>query len=718
MMHNILRQVRHQWQRHWRTNIAVFACLTLAAALLAGFSGYTEAIAARELSQTLNEVHSAERNLIVTGPRTAFGAELDELLRERLKGLVDDWLVIRHATSPADGQPSLKGTIQGRTITLLDLYSLNTLSENVRVVAGKLPSQVHLREAEDTWRPPPIEAVIGVQAAEQSGYGIGDRLSGSGTYHRLDIVGIVEPLDPNDDVWGGDLGHFAVINNTGDLDADAIALPLIISPASMRSHYPEEPIFPHEVTWRITLKHHLISVDRAEALRTDLINFQTQSATLRATTSTGLVRILTAYMARISRVRMVFWLLSAQTLFFVLYTLTLFTSFVVDRSQIELATQAARGASAWQLTRVFALEYLILGLPAALLGLGLAQAATYWWVRNSGELVPSALPGESWLLAGIIVGLGWMALVLPIFTAARRYVRTGQAESVRPLALSVMQRNYVDLYLLAFGALLYWQLNQTGSFVARAIANGRPSIAQPSDPLLLLGPTLLLIAAAMVLLRLWPFLLRIASGLSSRLQGLMLHLSLARLARDPLPASRMVFLVSLTGGLILFTRAFADSLAHSPEAVAQRADELAQGVRGALQLNALTLILFSVIAFFLVHLIAAQGRGREFGVLQTLGVPARRSLALLGIEGTLVLLMGLLAGTVVGLGLAYTMMPFLAQALGESLAGITIQQIQIDWPAIAQLYALIIGLYGLALVLLLLILLRTGRHWISWTEDE
>jgi hypothetical protein len=449
-----------------------------------------------------------------------------------------------------------------------------------------------------------------------------------------------------------------------------------------------------------------------------LINFQTQSATLRASTNTGLVRILADYMARLSRVRMVFLLLTAQTLFFVLYTLTLFTSFVVDRSQTELATQAARGASAWQITRVFALENLILAIPAALLGLALAQAATYWWVKNSGEPVPSALPGEAWLLSGSIAGLGWMALVLPVLTAARRTVRGGQAVGVRPSPLSAVQKHYLDLYLLAFGALLYWQLNQTGSFVSRAIAGGRLGNTQSADPLLLLGPTILLIAVAMVLLRLWPFLLRIASGLGKRLRGLALHLSLARLARDPLPASRVVFLVSLTAGLILFTRAFADSLAHSPEAITQQADELAQGVRGALQLNALTLILFSVTAFFLVHLIAAQSRGREFGVLRTMGVSARRSLALMGIEGGLILLMGLLAGTVVGLGLAYIMMPFLAQALGESLAGVTIQQIRVDWPAIAQLYSLLIGLYGLALGLLLLILLRARRHWVSWTGDE
>ena len=212
MMDHLYRHMR----RHWHVNLAVFLCLTLASALLAGFFSYTGAIEAQELAQTLAEARPSERNLLVSGPRTAFGKELDDLLRERLSGIVDDWLVIRHAMSPADEPTNSdshppEGAGGRQAVAVLDLYSFSNLAEKVRLVEGRLPDQVRLREAEDTWRPPPVEAVIGLQAAEQSGYGPGDRLSGSGTYHRLDIVGIVEPLNPDDDLWGEDLSAFAIL---------------------------------------------------------------------------------------------------------------------------------------------------------------------------------------------------------------------------------------------------------------------------------------------------------------------------------------------------------------------------------------------------------------------------------------------------------------------------------------------------------------------------
>lgn len=693
--------------RHWRLNLAVLLCLTLASALLAGFSSYTVAVATQELNQTLNEAHPVERGLLITGSRYTFSEALYELLQEKLGQILKDRLIIRYVISPADQQPATKGTDPRRAIALLDVYSFNKLPEKVHVVEGGLPTQVRLREAQDTWRPPPIEAVIGMRAAEQSGYGIGDRLTGSGTYHRLDIVGIVEPLDPRDDIWGEDLSAFAL----RELDADTVALPLIIAPASMRSNYPEEPIFLHTVSWRITLNHHLISVDRAQTLYSDLINFQTQSATMGATTSTDLVRILSDYLARLSRVRMTFLLLTVQTLVFVLYTLTMFTSFIVDRSRVELATLSARGASAWQITRVFALENLILALPALLLGPGLAQGAIHLWGRSTGKVVPSTLPGEAWLLSGVAVGLGWLALVLPVFLTARRNALGWQSRRARPAQLSVTQKHYLDLYLLAFGGLLYWQLNQSGSFVMRRLEN-----TQLADPLLLIGPSLLLIAIAMVSLRVLPFLLRMVAWFSQHLRGSALSLSLSRLARDPLQPSRVVLLISLTTGLMLFTRTFGSSLAHGQEAL--QSDALARGTSDTLQLNALALLLFSVTLFFLAHLVSAQGRVRECGVLRALGLSVRQWLTLLVIEGILVLLLGLLAGTIVGLGLSHIMIPYLSQTLADSLAGITIERIPIDWSSVAQLYLQMIAIYGSALALLVLVLMRTRARWALWMEDE
>ena len=693
MINYTLRHLR----RHWRLNAAVVLCLTLASALAASSSGYANAIAARELSRTWDGASPSQRSLLITGTRDTFTEELYVNLQEKLGKLLMDRMVIRYATLTPDPPLSTEGMSHQRPVTRLDVHSFDKLIENIHVVEGRLPESVNLLKDPEPWRPPPIEAVIGVRAAEQSGYGVGDLLTASGKYHRLDIVGIVEPLDPRADIWGEDLSAFTAITST---------LPLIVDSYSMQSYYPLRPIFPHEVSWRITLNPQLLSVDKAEALHSDLINFQTQSATVRAVTSTGLVRILADYLVRLSRLRIALFLLTAQTLIFVLYTLTMFSSFVVDRSQVELATLSGRGASAWQITRVFALENLILVSMAMILCPALALGAIHLWSEGSGDATLIALPSEAWVLSGGVAALGWLALVLPVFLATRRNVLRWHRLYARPPQLSEVQKRYLDLYLLAFGALLYWQLNQVDSFVMSRLGN-----TFVADPVLLIGPSLLLIGVAMVLLRVLPFLLRIVAWLFQNLRGLTLSQGLIHLSRDSQQPSQVVLLVSLTTGLVLFTRTLENSLAGNP-------GTMARYLAGALQLNALALILFSVTVFFLAHLFAAQGRAREFRILRAMGLSSRQSLILLLMEGILVLFLGLMIGAVIGLGLSHIMMPYLSQALTGWQLGIAIEQATVSWHIVAQSYALLIAVYGSALALLWVVLIRTRELWTVWMEDE
>jgi hypothetical protein len=705
----------HHLQRYWRLNLAVLLCLALASALLATLSGYSAAIAARELSRALDEAGPAERTLLIRGTPSTFRDELYTSLQQSLGRTLKDRLVIRHAVLPADPPPSDVGADHKPVVERLDVYSFDHLSEDVRVAAGRLPAQVSLNEAVGNW-PPPVEAVIGQRAAEQTGAGVGDRLTASGLYHRLDIVGIVEPLDPDGDLWGGDLSAFAVLTDTADLGAGAIALPLIIAPESMQS-YLGGPVFPHKVSWRITLNTRHLSPDAAEAFYSDLANFQAQAATKGAQTSTGLLQILADSLVRLSRLRVALWLLTAQTLALVLYALTMFTSFVVERAQAEVATLSARGANAWQITRVFALENLILVLPAALLlGPGLAQVVLLLWSQSTGVVLLSRLPGELWLLSALAAGIGWLTLVVPIFWAARRCSREPQPTRAHPPQQSALHKRYVDLYLLACGGLLVWQLNRSGSFLARAVAGSRLGNVPLADPLLLLGPFLLLIAVALVFLRIVPFLLRLVARLFQRQRGVVLPLGLLRPARDPLQPSRVLLLVSLAAGLALFARILGDSVAHNQEALG--ADALVQGIAGAFQLNTSMLALFGVTTFFLAHLVAVQGRGHDLVILRALGLSARQWPILSVVEGILVLLLGLLVGPVVGLGLSYTLIPYLSQALVEPLAGVAIERIVVDWPAIARLYVVLTVLYGLALALLRLVLGHGQVHRTPWMEDE
>jgi hypothetical protein len=87
-------------------------------------------------------------------------------------------------------------------------------------------------------------------------------------------------------------------------------------------------------------------------------------------------------------------------------------------------------------------------------------------------------------------------------------------------------------------------------------------------------------------------------------------------------------------------------------------------------------------------------------------------------EGLLVLIVGLLAGSAVGVGLSRLMIPYLGVALADPLAGVTLARIQLDWPAITHAYALLIGVYGSAMVLLAVVLRRSRPRLVPHLGDE
>jgi hypothetical protein len=168
MMNLNWRRFRH----HWQTALAMMLYLALAAALVASTSDFAAAISARELNRDLEKAGPADRTLLITGTRYTFRDALYEDLEESLGDVLKARLVIRHSSLPADPRPSSLEARSVPDLTRLEVYALDPLRENVRVVQGRLPAEVRMADAVGNW-PPAMEAVIGARAAGQTGYQVG-----------------------------------------------------------------------------------------------------------------------------------------------------------------------------------------------------------------------------------------------------------------------------------------------------------------------------------------------------------------------------------------------------------------------------------------------------------------------------------------------------------------------------------------------------------------
>jgi hypothetical protein len=714
-----LRRLRHHVTQAPGLSLAVLLCLALASALPATLAGHAAAVAAGELDRSLAQATPAERTLLVTGSahtfQEAFYADLQRLLSPASGGgastFFEDRLVIRHSALAAD--PKSPGQGAGRSqnaarvpgLERLDVYSFDTLAENVRLVEGRLPDPIRLGGAIGNW-PPPMDAVIGARAAAQSGIQVGDRLTANNRYYRLDVVGIVEPLGPDRDLWGGDLRAFG---GTGADHAgtNESALPLIIAPQSMRG-YLGRPIFSQEVSWRITLDTRGIDEDAAGALRSALINIQTQSTARGATISTGLVRILSEALARLARARPAFLLVTVQTFLFVLFAVGVLAGLLAERARPELATLSARGASMWHIAAVWATQSLLPVLLAGLiLGPALAWLSVYLWPGVSG--MSPGTPGM-WRLSGAVAAACWLILLVPVLLAARPSVSRPQPTFTRPRQASPLQRSYVDLYLLAFSGLLYWQLSQRGSFLMRQLDN-----TAAVDPLLLIGPTLLLVAAAIVSLRILPFLLRAMAWACGRLRGPALHLALLHPVGNPQRAGPLVLLAGLAAGMVLFSRMVGDALARNLDLLQPAAP--VRGVVVTLQLHSLAIIVFSLAALVVTAVLAARTWRYEFRTLHAAGLSVRQWLHILFLERLVLVGVGLALGSLAGWSLAHITIPALSGSLAALPAGSAGEPVA-AWPAVAWTCGVLLAVYASGLALAWLALRQSSTRWAQPRGDE
>src|SRR5690606_22808593 len=175
----------------------------------------------------------------------------------------------------------------------------------------------------------------------------------------------------------------------------------------------------------------------------------------------------------------------------------------------ETALIRARGAGVRQLAGLAAAEAGFVIGPALVLGAPLAVGLVSLvnrvprlaelGLRLRPELTPSA-----WLVAvATAVGCG-IALVAPALRRGSTYVAEQRAES-RAVRRGVIQRAGIDLALVVLALLAWFQLRQYGS----------PLLGLDVDPVLVAAPTIGVLAATVLALRLLPLLTGAAQRVAS-----------------------------------------------------------------------------------------------------------------------------------------------------------------------------------------------------------
>jgi FtsX-like permease family len=470
---------------------------------------------------------------------------------------VEEWPPAPYPTPPQDA-------------TQLRFFTAPNVAEIIDVVEGELPWPVAAPPGGDDEAPLPI--VLGADVAARIGAGVGDRFflrpfSGfPETFELVEIAALVAAIDPDDPIWGiddpGGMVYFDQLSFDtwlAQVQIDAGDDPWL----RQTRGFPDTGVTQR---FRLPLDTEQVELQDLEQLEGSLAQFRGQinrESGGTIPTNTFLPQLLAEFRTRSVTVGgpilAMLALVVGGAIYFLVYTAAL----TVEREGAEMAQLKSRGASSWQTIGIHVAQSLLIVIVAVLVAPFVARAL----VGITGRVPPlDDLTGgqpldvaqirslRPWLFAGGLIA--FVAMGVAVIPYARRGVLSLRALASRPGQKSVWQRYNLDLFAIALSLVMLFQLSERGF-----INTSGEEVTL--DPLAIAFPVLLLFTGALILLRVFPFLLRFVGWLMTKSRSMSMALPGWHLGRNPVPYGRLALLVWVTTGLGAFALTYAATLQGS-----------------------------------------------------------------------------------------------------------------------------------------------------------
>ena len=571
----------------WRLEALLFSGTLLAVALMASGVIFSELLADAALRDALMRSEPEDVNLKVRSfssqddPPDAQGRarafrDRDAFVRQNVKEPLGSYLkdharIIKSATFFFQGRSGLELDNESRPRG--PVVHMSSLEERISLLDGLWPAG----PVPDS-QPMPV-AIDGLGAKLLS-MGVGDvmRIFPASLFDDhppidVRIAAVFELQEPDDPLW------YELSSRFSRKDDKWTLVPLFTSEeALLHRALGSYPMIYADTTWYFLPDPEEIPASKSVEVQRLLgeIEWRVNSNLLNSGYTIRLDELLRDFERQLLLAQVPLMLILFLVVAILVYYLALMAGLIVRSRSAEISLLKSRGATPLQIAVLGLGEGLVVAIPAVIAGpyvaLGLIKLLGFAFFRLSGAasgcdaaadlaacgtiIVPVGISLNSFL-----IGLAGGILAVLVFTATTLLssrgsgVETRQA-SARPPTSNFFQRYWLDVALLAVIGLLWWQLQSRGAFLVQSLGSSELSI----DYSLLVGPVLGLVAAGIVVLRVFPW----ATALLARIAGpvapsWLLHV-LRHLSRDPLTPAMLIVLVMLATALGVLGSSFSATL--------------------------------------------------------------------------------------------------------------------------------------------------------------
>ena len=568
------RRLRSSWLLLTITGFGVLAAVTL----MSVGAIYTRALAEAGLRHSLASSSQVILNTHIIAQNRPLGpadygnlrGTLEEVVQQRLGFMLretqrygrvqPDILLVKEPFQPSQ----LLGAPAARPFFLTDF------EKHARLIDGRWPSPV---PKEDDGRLS-IEVAVGEVTASVMFWELGSEAvilpyrSDLDQQIHITVVGLIEPIDTTEEYWMGYYGYFEP-QEAGELVLMPLYLPEEQFFNGIGARY---PTLVGDFGWYLYLDTDVLNADLVqptrdafEVMETDINKRVPRSLTLTKLENSRDTGLLATYQRAVTRARAPIYLFISLVVVVILYFLALVTGLLARTRSEEAGLLRSRGASMAQVGGIITLAEALMVLVATLVGPFLAllifQLILFNTIDPKGgvETLDIGLRADMFLM-GAVGGLMSLAVLLAAnFNLTRLGLLDFLRERARPPTVPYLQRYYIDLMVVVALALVWWQVEQRGSFLERTLTTGQAEL----DLSLLIAPALALLTAAFLVLRALPLAVRTLAWLSQFLAPAWASFALSRVARDPLPYGSLTVIVMLAAALGVFGASFQSTLGNS-----------------------------------------------------------------------------------------------------------------------------------------------------------
>ena len=573
----------------WKIMASIFLGILVSTTLVAGAPVYIQALDRQGADTAIDNAQPSFLNIFIHGPNVTLDddgltrasnvvhSSLDKHMSDVARGNTRHFRSDNYLVGIPD-QPLPEVVRQIPTLVSRGYFhSITQLDDHVIYLEGSSPG--------DTVRSGPaglvVEAVISRRSALIFDLDVGDTIVVAPAIRDpsrlfVEIVGVIDPIDVYEEFWHGAAHLFfdplplaPVVLDGADLNPEEPPLPLFVTEKAMIDGAGRS--FPNTLVtanWLFFLDKERLKewsttdlLDRVESMDAEVVE-----AIPGAALFTGIRSLVADYEQRSFFSMVPLAVLLAVMIMTVIYYLAMMVAYLVQSREGDVALLRNRGVTTMQMLRLYAFEggalTLIAVVVAPLLAYGVVAAAgklPAFGDITGGDFLPIQL---HWLPFAVAAGAGLMGLavfLIPALIGARASLVIHRLRSSRPPPIPLFQRYYLDIGILAVGGVVFWELRDR----VQVVSGGLFGDVQVNEALLL-APVLLLVAVALLFMRLFPLFIRFISGESPALVHLVAGVAVASLAAgvilreidagNPLGWVLPVLLVAAAGGLYWATQ--------------------------------------------------------------------------------------------------------------------------------------------------------------------